>query len=65
MPNHRISSGENAVTGMYRIAEITGEIISFRLLQEQISKASGIAIAIDKNVAVDIRLNEYRSPVHN
>ena len=62
MPNHKISSGENAVTGMYLIADTTGEIISFSGLIAQIRSAIGIATAIDKRVATDILVNEYRSP---
>ena len=62
MPNHKINSGENAVTGIYLIAEMIGEIISFSGLIAQIRSAIGIATAIDKIVATDIRVNEYRSP---
>ena len=62
MPNHKISSGENAVTGMYLIADTTGEIISFSGLIAQIRSAIGIATAIDRIVAIDIRVNEYNSP---
>ena len=62
IPNHKIRSGENAVTGMYLIADTIGEIISFNGLIAQIRSAIGIATDIDRIVAIDIRVNEYRSP---
>jgi hypothetical protein len=58
MPNHRISSGEKAVTGMYRIAETIGEIISLSVLLEHINNASGTAIPVASRVAVEILLKE-------
>jgi hypothetical protein len=65
MPNHKISKGENAVTGMYRIAETIGEIISLSGFIAHIRSAIGIAIAIDNRVDTDIRVNEYSSPGNN
>jgi hypothetical protein len=62
MPNHKISNGENAVTGMYLIADTIGDIISFNGLIAQIRSAIGIAVAIDNRLAADIRVNEYKSP---
>lgn len=62
MPNQRISNGENAVTGMYRIADTIGEITSLRGLIAQINSANGTATIIDSKEAIDIRENEYISP---
>lgn len=62
MPNHKINSGENAVTGMYLIADTIGDIISFNGLIAQIRSAIGIAVAIDNRVAIDIRVSEYKRP---
>ena len=62
IPNHRIKSGENAVTGMYRIADITGWIISFNGLTAVRSTAIGIAAIMENSAAIEILANEYSSP---
>jgi len=50
---------------MYLIAETIGEIISLIGLTAHIRSEIGIATAIDKKVAIDIRVNEYNSPGSN
>lgn len=62
IPNHNIKSGENAVTGIYRMADTTGDTISFKNCTEQISRAIGIATAMDSKEDTVILAREYSRP---